>query len=199
MNLFRHLSRMHGVDRRWFLLLAVCWALVVLAGWIGLPQIDPNPVDRTHPLEQLSTFALLLPVMVQISSLTIYSPWVEQTRAVRLRALQPLWLAFHWSAGVATTMVLSLWVLPYGVDSVHAAGVWGLLFAIGSLASSGRTESSLRFSALALFAVLAVMTFPGLLPFSANLFYNAETTILLWIVTAAITVAAVVVPVARGM
>lgn len=190
---------MHGVDRRWFLLLAGSWALVVLAGWIGLPQIDPDPVDRTHPLEQLSTFGLLLPVMVQISSLTIYSPWVERTRAVQLRALQPLWLAFHWSAGVATTTVLSLLVLPYGVDAVHVAGVWGLLFTIGSLASSARTESSLRFSALALFAVLALMTFPGLLPFSANLFYNAETTAILWFVTGALTIAASALPVARRM
>jgi len=196
-TLVRHVARLHGVDRRWLLMLSGAWLIVVLAARFGLPQVDPDPVDRSHPFETLSTFALLLPVMAQISALTIYAPWVESVRAVHIHSLQATWLALQWCCGVLVITTLSLVALPYGVDIIHAAGVWAFLFSIASLAASARTESSLRFSALALFAVLSIMTLPGLLPWSANLLYNGETTSILWVLAAVLTAAAMALPVLR--
>jgi hypothetical protein len=148
-------------------------------------------------LERLSNFALVLPVMVQVSALTVHSPWIEYLRAIHVRSLQPAWLLAHWLVGVATVVALGVTVLPYGVDVVHVTGVWVLLFAIASLSYTSRSENSLRYSAAALFLLLALMTFPGLVPWSANVLYNGDTTAVLWILGSTLTTSAVALPVLR--
>jgi hypothetical protein len=191
------LAALHGVDWRWLLTLLATWSVVILAARIGLPQVDPDPVDRSHPLERLSNFALMLPVMVQTSALTVHVPWIENLRAVHVRTLQPAWLGAQWCCGVTAAIVISMLALPYGVDAVHVTGVWVLLFAIASLAAASHTETALRYSAGAIFAVIGTMTFPGLVPWPANVLYNGETTAALWGLGLALTSIALVVPVLK--
>lgn len=162
-----------GVTLRGAVGYLLTWTVVVLAAGMSISTLGLRLAPPgSSALDMASILLLILPASVLTRSLRIRVPEFDSTRS---RPRQPS--TAMWAAGIGTVAVVSPmivgWMLHPALSTAVFRSDWymvvGLCLLLGTL-------WPVAVSTVVTFAVVAVFSIPGVVPWEANLFYNLDLT-----------------------
>lgn len=183
-----------GVTLRSVVGYLLTWAVVVLTAGMSISTLGLRlSPPGSSVLDTASVLLLILPASVLTHSLCIRVPEFDRTRS---RPRQPS--AAIWAAGIGTVAVVSPmivgWMLHPALNTAVFRSDWYLVVGLSLLLG---TLWPVALSTVVTFAVVAVFTFPRVVPWEANLFYNLGLTWLSMPLGVAILTVAVVAAAVR--
>lgn len=161
----------HGVTVQGAAGYLLVWVAVVLASRVSISVLGIELAPpASSPLDTVAVLMLILPAAALTRCLRTRTPELDRTRS---RARQPaaaLWAVFLASVAVVSSAAVSGLLHPAFSTSLFHAD-WFLTIGLCILLGTVLTTTV---SVMAVLAIIAVFSAPGVVPWQANLLYNLE-------------------------
>lgn len=161
----------HGVTVRGAVGYLLVWIAVVLASRVSISVLGIELAPpASSPLDTVAVLMLILPAAVLTRCLRTRTPELDRTRSRARQPVAALWAGFLASVAVVSSAAVSGLLHPaFSTRLFHAD--WFLTIGLCILLGTVLTTTV---SVMAVLAIIAVFSAPGVVPWQANLLYNLE-------------------------